>query len=151
MVGADENSARDCGLVVDALTRLRKATPDGRGCVLGVHHTGKDAKTFRGSSAFEAGAGADTVYSTTEGGGTITVRFVLERNLNDAANDVREKVASAIKSVPPELLPPVITKVDPDADPVISLMVSSCSTRWRVAWSGPTRTRRGTAAWWSTH
>src|SRR5215470_316009 len=60
-----------------------------------------------------------------EGGGTITVRFVLERNLNDAANDVREKVAAGIKTVPPELLPPVITKVDPDADPVISLMVSS--------------------------
>jgi HAE1 family hydrophobic/amphiphilic exporter-1 len=60
-----------------------------------------------------------------EGGGTITVRFVLERDLNDAANDVREKVAAAIKRVPPELLPPVITKVDPDADPVISLIVSS--------------------------
>ena len=60
-----------------------------------------------------------------EGGGTITVRFVLERNLNDAANDVREKVAAAIKAVPPELRPPVITKVDPDSDPVISLMVSS--------------------------
>jgi HAE1 family hydrophobic/amphiphilic exporter-1 len=60
-----------------------------------------------------------------EGGGNITVRFVLERDLNDAANDVREKVASAIKRVPPEMLPPVITKVDPDADPVISLMLSS--------------------------
>ena len=55
----------------------------------------------------------------------ITVRFVLERDINDAANDVREKVASAIESVPPELLPPVITKVDPDADPVMSLIVSS--------------------------
>src|SRR5437899_4157628 len=60
-----------------------------------------------------------------EGGGSITVRFVLERDLNDAVNDVREKVAGAIKSVPPELLPPVITKVDPDADPVMSLIVSS--------------------------
>ena len=60
-----------------------------------------------------------------EGKGNITVRFVLERDLNDAVNDVREKVAGAIKSVPPELLPPVITKVDPDADPVMSLMVSS--------------------------
>src|SRR5215475_13910669 len=60
-----------------------------------------------------------------EGRGNITVRFVLERDLNDAVNDVREKVAGAIKSVPPELLPPVITKVDPDADPVISIMVSS--------------------------
>src|SRR5881398_3592907 len=60
-----------------------------------------------------------------EGRGNITVRFVLERDLNDAVNDVREKVAAGIKSVPPELLPPVITKVDPDADPVMSLMVSS--------------------------
>ena len=50
---------------------------------------------------------------------------MLERDLNDAVNDVREKVAGAIKNVPPELLPPVITKVDPDADPVMSLMVSS--------------------------
>ena len=50
---------------------------------------------------------------------------MLERDLNEAVNDVREKVAGAIKSVPPELLPPVITKVDPDADPVMSLMVSS--------------------------
>jgi len=60
-----------------------------------------------------------------EGKGSITVRFVLERDLNDAVNDVREKVAAAIKSVPPELLPPVITKVDPDAAPVMSVMVSS--------------------------
>ena len=52
-----------------------------------------------------------------EGKAWITVRFVLERDLNDAANDVREKVAGAIQTAPPELLPPVITKVDPDADP----------------------------------
>ena len=61
MVGADENSAKDCGIVVDAMTRLVRHTPDGRGVVLGVHHSGKDGKTFRGSSVFEAGA--DTVYS----------------------------------------------------------------------------------------
>jgi hydrophobic/amphiphilic exporter-1 (mainly G- bacteria), HAE1 family len=60
-----------------------------------------------------------------EGRGQLTVRFVLERDLNDASNDVREKVASAIRNMPPELLPPVITKVDPDADPVMSLIVSS--------------------------
>src|SRR6185369_15511950 len=60
-----------------------------------------------------------------EGKASITVRFVLERDLNDAANDVREKVAGAIQTAPPELLPPVITKVDPDADPVLSLIVSS--------------------------
>jgi hydrophobic/amphiphilic exporter-1 (mainly G- bacteria), HAE1 family len=68
----------------------------------------------------------------TEGRGNITVRFVLERDLNDAVNDVREKVAGAIKSVPPELLPPVITKVDPDAAPVMSIMVSSDSMSLRT-------------------
>src|SRR5258707_6048975 len=67
-----------------------------------------------------------------EGKANVTVRFVLERDLNEAVNDVREKVAGAIKSVPPELLPPVITKVDPDADPVMSLMVSSGSMSLRT-------------------
>jgi HAE1 family hydrophobic/amphiphilic exporter-1 len=60
-----------------------------------------------------------------EGSAMITVRFVLDRDINDAANDVREKVASAMKNVPPQLLPPVITKVDPDSDPVMSVVVSS--------------------------
>jgi hypothetical protein len=73
MVGADENSAKDCGEVVDALHRLREHTPNSRGVVTGVHHTGKDGKTFRGSSVFEAGA--DTVYSTTLDGAAV----ILER------------------------------------------------------------------------
>jgi hypothetical protein len=62
MVGADENSAKDCGEVVDAMTRLLASTPGGRGVVLGVHHTGKDGSTFRGSTVFEGAA--DTVYFT---------------------------------------------------------------------------------------
>jgi len=66
-----------------------------------------------------------------EGNARITVRFVLERDLNDAANDVREKVAGAIRTAPPTLLPPVITKIDPDADPVMSLIVSSKSMSLR--------------------
>jgi len=62
MVGADENSAKDMGIAVDALYRLRTAT--GHGTVAVAHHTGKDRATIRGSSALEAGV--DTVY-TTEG------------------------------------------------------------------------------------
>lgn len=71
MVGADENSAKDCGQVVDAMHRLREATPDGRGVITAVHHTGKDGKTFRGSSVFEAGA--DTVYAVKMDGAVITL------------------------------------------------------------------------------
>src|SRR5262249_2307563 len=53
------------------------------------------------------------------------IKFVLERDINDAVNDVREKVASGLRRVPPALLPPVITKVDPDSDPVMTLVLSS--------------------------
>jgi hypothetical protein len=71
MVGADENSAKDCGIVVDSMTRLLGHTPGGRGCVLGAHHAGKDGKTLRGSSAFEGAA--DTVYFTSRDGAVITL------------------------------------------------------------------------------
>jgi HAE1 family hydrophobic/amphiphilic exporter-1 len=67
-----------------------------------------------------------------EGKAQITVKFVLERDINDAANDVREKVSAAMKYVPPELLPPVITKVDPDSDPVMSIVLSSDSMSLRT-------------------
>lgn len=71
MVGAEENSAKDTGIVIDAITRLLARTPAGRGVILGVHHAGKDGKTLRGSSAFESGV--DTVYSTSRDGETITL------------------------------------------------------------------------------
>lgn len=57
-VGLDENSAKDAGLIVRDLDRIRAATNGGT--VLAIHHTGKDGKTVRGSSAIEAAM--DTVY-----------------------------------------------------------------------------------------
>jgi hypothetical protein len=53
MRGADENSARDVGIVVDHLDRIRRTTG---ACILGVHHTGKDESAgARGSSALKGG------------------------------------------------------------------------------------------------
>src|SRR6188508_1137565 len=70
-------------------------------------------------------AGIDEMQSVIrEGNGRITLRFVLERDINDAAQDVREKVAQAMRDLPPQVQPPIITKVDPDADPVISFALS---------------------------
>src|SRR6185436_15124776 len=59
-----------------------------------------------------------------EGNVRLIVKFVLERDINDAAQDVREKVAQAMRDLPPQVQPPIITKVDPDADPVISFALS---------------------------
>lgn len=52
--GADESSARDMGLLVDAADRIRLATG---ACVLFVHHSGKDESAgARGSSALNSAA-----------------------------------------------------------------------------------------------
>lgn len=53
---------------------------------------------------------------STEGSARISCKFVLEREIESAAQDVREKVAGALRNLPPNMLPPVITKADPDAD-----------------------------------
>jgi HAE1 family hydrophobic/amphiphilic exporter-1 len=55
---------------------------------------------------------------------TLTCKFVLERDTEGAAQDVREKVAAAIRLLPPAILPPTITKDDPDSDPVLSLLIA---------------------------
>src|SRR5262245_29886501 len=55
----------------------------------------------------------------------VTCTFVLERDLEGAAEDIREKVAGALKNLPPNILPPVIQKSDPDSAAVLTLAVGS--------------------------
>ena len=49
--GADNNSEKDAGLIVESLDQVRKATASGS--VLLVAHSGKDDRDTRGSSVFE--------------------------------------------------------------------------------------------------
>ncbi len=79
-------------------------------------------------------AGIDQMTANVNAGGNanIQIRFVLEANLEDAANAVREKVAGAMRTVPPETLPPVVQKQDPDADPIMSVLLSSKTASLRT-------------------
>ncbi len=71
-------------------------------------------------------SGLDELTAMTFDGSTrITCKFVLEREIESAAQDVREKVAGALRNLPPNILPPVIQKADPDADAVLSVVVAS--------------------------
>lgn len=56
---------------------------------------------------------------------TITVEFELEVDLEDAANDVRDKVSRAVRNLPPDAEPPVVVKADADAIPIVFLNVKS--------------------------
>lgn len=66
---------------------------------------------------------------TSEGSTDITCTFVLERDIDSAAQDIREKVAAAINRLPRETLPPVITKEDPQSDPIMTILVSGPMSR----------------------
>ncbi len=69
-------------------------------------------------------SGIDEMRSmVTEGNGNIIVTFVLDRDIGEASEDVREKVAGAMRSLPPNVLPPTVQKADPDSDPVVTLAV----------------------------
>jgi hydrophobe/amphiphile efflux-1 (HAE1) family protein len=68
------------------------------------------------------------VYSF-EGFADITCTFVLERDIEGAAQDIREKVAGAIDRLPRDTLPPIITKLDPQSDPIMTLLVSGSMSR----------------------
>lgn len=71
-------------------------------------------------------AGIRTLTSVSrEGRSTITVEFFLETDMEAAANDVRERVARAQRSLPVDVDPPIVTKADADSQPIVFLNVSS--------------------------
>ena len=63
-----------------------------------------------------------------DGRSSITIEFELEVDLETAANDVRDKVSGAVRNIPLDADPPVVSKADADAVPIIILNISS-STR----------------------
>ncbi len=54
-----------------------------------------------------------------DGRSTIKLEFSLSRNMDDAANDVRDRVNRALPSLPPEAKTPDIQKVDANEDAII--------------------------------
>ncbi|SFE37363.1 efflux RND transporter permease subunit [Spirosoma endophyticum] len=60
------------------------------------------------------------------GASTITIEFNLDANLEQAANDVRDKVAQAQRQLPQDIdAPPVVTKADANSEPIIFMTVQS--------------------------
>ncbi|MFH1014340.1 MAG: efflux RND transporter permease subunit [Nitrospirota bacterium] len=69
--------------------------------------------------------GVKTIASTsTEGVSSVLVEFVLERDIDLAVQDVREKISAIGSKLPRDIDEPIIQKVDPDATPVMWLALS---------------------------
>src|SRR6476660_4513465 len=66
--------------------------------------------------------------SSNQGKSNINIEFNLEKDLEEAANDVRDKVSQAVRSLPQDIdAPPVVSKADADSEPIISMTVRSDS------------------------
>ncbi len=63
---------------------------------------------------------------SSQGSSNITVEFELGTELEAAANDVRDKVSQAVRSLPSDLdAPPVVAKADNSNDPVVIVLLQS--------------------------
>ncbi len=64
--------------------------------------------------------------SSNQGTSNITIEFNLDKNIDDAANDVRDKVSQAARSLPKDIDGnPVVSKADASSDAVITMTVQS--------------------------
>lgn len=64
--------------------------------------------------------------SSNQGSSSINIEFELEKDLEEAANDVRDKVSQAIRNLPEDIdAPPVVSKADADSEPIIVMTVQS--------------------------
>lgn len=60
-----------------------------------------------------------------DGRSTVTVEFNLEIDLEAAVNDVRDKTSRAVRNLPPDAEPPVVSKADADASPIMFINIHS--------------------------
>ena len=71
-------------------------------------------------------SGIDELRSvSSEGVSLVFVTFELERSLDGAAQDVRDKVNRALPNLPDDIEQPTIEKLDPDATPIMTISVAS--------------------------
>ena len=71
--------------------------------------------------------GIKSIASTSSiGSSNIVVEFNLGINLDDAANDVRDKVSQSLRSLPQDIdAPPVVSKADANSDFIILMVIQS--------------------------
>jgi len=54
----------------------------------------------------------------------VIATFNLQRNIDAAAQDVRDRVATALRRLPDDVEPPIVSKFDNDSTPVVTLALS---------------------------
>src|SRR6266545_994922 len=100
--------------VVTVVTRLDGAAPEEI----------ETQVTDKIEAAVNTIAGIDELRSiSSEGVSQVFITFQLEKNIDVAAQDVRDHVSTALPGLPQDIDQPVIQKLDPDASPILYVSV----------------------------
>lgn len=65
---------------------------------------------------------------TSEGVAQVFLEFEMERDIDVAAQDVRDKISTMRAELPLDSEPPVVEKLDPDASPILGIVLSGQSS-----------------------
>jgi hydrophobe/amphiphile efflux-1 (HAE1) family protein len=77
-------------------------------------------------------SGIDELRSvSSEGVSLVIVSFVLEKSVDVASQEVRDRVSAILTELPKGIEPPVVQKVDPDASPVLYIALRAASKEAR--------------------
>ncbi|MGH7341763.1 MAG: efflux RND transporter permease subunit, partial [Candidatus Rokuibacteriota bacterium] len=60
-----------------------------------------------------------------QGSSVVIATFGLDRNIDVAAQDVRDRVATVLRELPPDVQPPIVSKSDNDSTPVLTVAVAA--------------------------
>ena len=70
--------------------------------------------------------GVERINSTSrDGRSNVSIEFSLDRNIDDAANDVRDRVSRVVGRLPDQANPPEVSKADTDSQPIMVLFLRS--------------------------
>ena len=87
--------------------------------------------------------GIDELRSTSsEGVSLVIVSFALDKNIDVAVQEVRDHVTSVLPQLPKGIDPPIVSKLDPDAAPILLVTVSGPRSRRDLTELADKRVRR---------
>src|SRR5215212_5149387 len=96
--------------IVSIVTRLEGAAPE----------QVETEVTDRVEEAVNTISGIDELRSvSSEGVSQVFIAFLLEKNVDVASQEVRDRLSTVLPQLPKGTDPPVVSKVDPDAAPVL--------------------------------
>lgn len=120
-IGFNSLGVRDYPAIDPPIVSVRTSYPGANADIIESQITEPLEKAINGISGIK-----NISSMSSQGSSSINVEFELSEDLEAAANDVRDKVSQAVRSLPSDLdAPPVVSKADASSDAILAMTVRS--------------------------